>query len=327
LILGASLVIVSTIAGYLARRKKVLGESSAKWIMTAVMVAGYPTINLLAIWGRDLVVSDLWLPTLGAVNITIMAFVGIAMGKLITRDPVRRGLTAVHTGITNTGITMGGLVLLSLYGKEGLEVMGLYCLTYMPVIALVMYPIARHFSPSHAGGPLWRLLLRSIFDWRSIGVPMAILGLTLSLTNPMAILGLTLSLTNVPQPKLVDRLYLVEIAAYGTVIAAYFSIGLRLHFSHTRQLLPLIGALAVGRFVISAAVGLGLYALTQLTPWPLTGVAGNALIIEAVAPTAVAAVAVANMFDLRPHESSTLFVINTAMFVLLVWPVVFLIFS
>ena len=36
-------------------------------------------------------------------------------------------------------------------------------------------------------------------------------------------------------------------------------------------------------------------------------------------------VAIANMFDLRPHESSTLCVINTVMFLVLVLPVIFLV--
>jgi predicted permease len=50
-------------------------------------------------------------------------------------------------------------------------------------------------------------------------------------------------------------------------------------------------------------------------------------VVQAFVPTAITSVAVANMFNLRPDEASALFVANTAMYLVLVLPVVFWLFG
>ena len=78
------------------------------------------------------------------------------------------------------------------------------------------------------------------------------------------------------------------------------------------------------RFLAGAAVGLGLLALTALTPWPLRWgtLPVNVCLIESFVPMAVTVVAIANMFHLKPREASLLFVANTLMYLVLVMPFV-----
>ena len=90
-----------------------------------------------------------------------------------------------------------------------------------------------------------------------------------------------------------------------------------------RGLLP---ALAGMRVRVGPAGGLGLGAVTHLTPWPLTGLRRGVLLIGTCVPTAVTLVAVANMFSLRPRDASILFVVNTVMYLAIVLPVVLWVF-
>lgn len=112
----------------------------------------------------------------------------------------------------------------------------------------------------------------------------------------------------------------------AVICTAYFSIGLRLRFAHVRKIWRAILTHAAIRFGAGLAVGAALWGLTLLTPWPLTGQARNILLIESFVPMAVTAVAVANMFTLRPEEASVIFVVNTIAYILLVLPVILYVF-
>ncbi len=314
LIASASLILVSLAAGYAARRARLLGERLAKVLMAVIVVGGYPLIQSLAIWKMNLRIEHAWLPSLGTVNMLIMALVAVVVGRWVTSQPARRGLLVVHGCMVNTGVTMGGLVLLGLYGDKGLGLMGIYSLMWAPFVVLVAYPIARHYSPTHAGGSLGKLMLRSIFDWRSIGLP-------------VVIAGVVLSAMRVSYPATLDRAPIMPALAYGTTALAYFSIGLRLRLSHVRQLLSVIATLAGLRFVVSGAIAAVLLIATHWTPWPLVGAEGHSFIIEAMMPTAVTSVGIASLFDLNADEAATIFVINTLSFIVLVMPVVFWMFG
>ena len=314
-LLYAVIIIGSLAAGYGARRSGLLGERLAKVLMAILVVGGYPTIQALAIWRMDLRIEHAWMPGLGTVTALAVAGLAILTARWVTGVPRRRGLLAVHACMYNTGVTMGGLVLLGLYGQDlGLGLMGIYSLMWMPFVVLVAYPIARHYSPTHGGGSLGRLMLRSIFDWRSVGLP-------------LVIASVFVSAYRVPCPAQIGDWHIPKVLAYTTVVAAFFAIGLRLRISHTRQLLPIIGALAGLRFAASGAIALGLALLTRLTAWPMAGVEADAFIIEGIMPTAVTAVGIASLFDLDADEAATIFVINTLMFLVLIMPVVFWVFG
>ena len=67
--------------------------------------------------------------------------------------------------------------------------------------------------------------------------------------------------------------------------------------------------------------------MTWWTPLALRDLRWNVVVVQSFVPTSVTMVALANMFDLRPREASALFVVNTAMYLLLVLPVVMWLFG
>jgi len=314
LIVSASVIVGSMAAGAGARRLGWLGPRAAKAIMTAVLVGGYSSVLFLAIWGMSLRAEHAWLPTLGAINTGVVVLLAMLVAPLVARDRTERGLLSVHAGVANTGATMGGLVLLGLYGSRGLELASIYFLMWMPFVVCVLYPIARHYSRTHAGGSLGRLMLRSIVDWRAIGLP-------------MGIAAVILSACGVRRPVFIERACLPEVLTYATTVGAYVAIGLRLDLRQAMGLWRLSAALAVMRFVVAGLVAWALVAATRLTPWPLSGPSAATVIVQGVMPTAVAAAAVATMFDLDSEKSSGLFLVNTLLFLAVILPAIFLVFG
>ena len=304
------LIVGSMVLGYVARRARLASERLAEILMTLVVVCGYPPVAFLSIWGLGRVsVSDVWLPVLGAGHWFLMAMAGLAVGKLMTSDRPRVGTLGLAAGAGNTGFTMGGFVVFVLHGQRGLGLVSIYCLMWMPMMVLMLYPIARRFSPGQAPAPMGRLMVKSLFDWRSIGLP-------------VAIVALILLVNGVKRPQAVSDWHVVDVLMYAVTATAYFSIGLRLHAAHFLSAWRSIAALAALRFGLGAAVGLGLAALTVLTPWPLGALSRKVFLIESFVPTAVTMVAVCNMFGLRPREASVLFIANTLTYLALVLPVV-----
>ncbi len=174
---------------------------------------------------------------------------------------------------------------------------------------LLLYPIAKHYAGEGEPLRLGRLMLRNIFDWRSIGLP-------------ITLLGLGLSLAGVHRPEVVTAWHITDALVYIVTPLAYFGIGLRLHVADVWSLRRMVGGLAVMRFAVAAGVGALLVWATRLTPWPLLERAADVFMIEAFVPTAVTMVAVANMFRLQPRQASVLFVVNTVMYLALVLPLV-----
>ncbi len=311
IIVSISLILLAATTGYLCRKRGWVGEETARKIMTVVAVAGFSTIGLLTLWVRELQIQDFWPPLIVAVHLVIMTGIGLLTARLLPGDPVRRTTFGIASGLGNIAFTMGGTVLYILYDKEGLQLSALAGLLWMPMIVLFIYPIARCAQPGEHSRRFARLMFHSIFDIRSTGLA-------------MMLLGLGLSIGDVPQPGFIEQFRVVDALMYLVIALAYFSIGLRLHLGHIRTLWKMIVALAVLRFLVAPLVGAALIAATRLTPWPLHGQTASGLFVELFVPVGLTTVAVANMFRLRGDEASVLFVANTLIYLALVLPVVIL---
>ncbi|MEI7728073.1 MAG: AEC family transporter [Verrucomicrobiota bacterium] len=313
-ILTAAVIILTTLAGYACRRKRWIEERVGEWLMTIVAVFGYPLVGFFTVWGTSLKASDAMLPIMACTHVVVMTFLGLALTPMVTRDRAERGLLAVSGGLGNNGFTMGAFILYLLYGEQALGLANIYFVVFVPLVVVLIYPLARHFASAQPQGTLGELMRRSLLDWRSIGLPI----------NVLAIL---ISAAGVRRPQCVADWHLVDIMVYTFTPMAFFAIGLRLHGSKVLPLWRMIAWLGVVRFGLGAVTGLGLAWLTQLTPWGFADLRWNVYVVQSFMPTAVTSVAVANMFGLKPQESSVLFVTNTALYLVLILPLVFWLFG
>jgi predicted permease len=304
----AGVLAPSTLGGYLSRKLGWLKEAWGEPVMTFVFLA-YSVVGLLSIWILPMSASSFWLPGLAAVHVILMTGVGLLLGKLLFRDRVEGGLFGISAGMGNNGFTMGAFVTYMLYGDAGLNLSSILCVMWTPLVVIFLFPIARAYSPQRPADSLGRLIFRSVFDWRSIGLP-------------LSLAGIALSMGGVAYPAVLNQWKVLDILMWGSTALAYFGIGMRLHVSDVWQYRKSLAALGVARFVLAAGAGAGLLFLMNLTPWPLTGTARNVFLIQSFTSTAVTMVAMANMFHLRPAQASVLFVLNTFLYVLCVLPLV-----
>lgn len=326
--MGSKLVILfvvlgaSMLAGYICRKFRLLPEIVANWLMTGVAVVGYPIVGFISIWGTPLHVTNLWLPILGTMQMGILCWVGWIISKRLTDDPGEQGIFTMASSFGNNGLTMGGFVIYLLLGEVALGLSNIYSLLHSYMGVLLLFPMANHYTRLQSGGTsLGRLLVRSIFDWRSINLP-------------VSVIAIYLSVANVPRPAALGDSRLMDTMMYAINFSTYFAIGLRLSLSSVPKLKKLIAGLVVTRFGLGLAIGLGLWAITLLTPWPLDSavhvgdhMARNVFLICSFVSTGVTVVMVANMFSLHPRQSSALFITNSVIYIAIVVPIIMWVFG
>ncbi len=308
------LILLSTVAGYFARRRGLLQEKHATPIMTVVAVAGYPLVGFLAIWKISLQWSDAWLPAMGFIQAILMALLALWIARWLFPDKVERGLLGFSCGIGNHGVTMAGFVVFLLYGDYGLGLNTLYALYTSFALVLLSYTIAQAYSPDIVPQPIAKLMIKNLLHWRAMG-----------LYACMA--GILFSVMGVRRPAVIDDYPILDIIIYVLIVVVYFTVGLRLHLPHLLEMRKAIISLIAIRHGAGLVIGLGLAGLTMLTPWPLTDLAWKVFVIQSSVPMGVMGVAVANMFHLKPQEASALFVVSSAFYLLLGIPLVLWIFG
>ena len=207
----------STVAGYLSRKLGWLKEAWAEPVMTGVFLA-YSVVGFLSIWILPMSVSDFWLPGLAAVHVILMTGLGLLLGRLLFRDRAEAGLFGIAAGMGNNGFTMGAFVAYLLFWDAGLNLSSILCVMWTPLVVLFLFPIARGYSPQRPEASLGRLIFRSVFDWRSIGLP-------------LSIAGIVLSMWPVNYPPVLKQCKVMDILMWGSTALAYFGIGMRLHVS------------------------------------------------------------------------------------------------
>ncbi len=314
LILTLSLIIVSMLCGYLLRRTRFPADRVAGWIMTFVGVAGYSVVGFLTIWQLRPAGSAFWLPVLATAHVAILCGLGLALAKTLLKERPLQGLLSIASGAGNNGFTMGGFVIYLLFGEAGLGLVTVYGLAWTPTTVLIFYPIARHFAQDGPRQPLGMLMLRSIFDWRSVGLP-------------VTLAGLALGYADVPRPAAIADYHVIDALVFTITPLAYFAIGLRLHASDLAAGRKMIAALAGLRFVAGPLVGLILVGLAALGPWPMNRLDRSVFLIEAFVPTAVTMVVVSSLFSLEPRRASLLFIVNTLMYLVIVLPITLWLFG
>jgi predicted permease len=311
-VIPIAVIVASTALGYLARRLGWLAERRSRTIMTGVTTVGYPAVGFLAIWAvHEVSPADVWLPVLGGLQAAGLALLALLVGVKLFADRQERGLFGLACGVGNHGVTMVGLVVFLLMGEQGLGYSTVFCIYTFFALVLLHYAIGRHYAPDAIRQPLWRLLLASLLDWRSIGLPVCL----------TAVLLVALG---VERPAWIGRAHLTEVLMYLVIIAAYISIGLRLHVGRLGGIGRLVGASMLIRHGLGLAMGLSLLALARLSPWPPEGLTRNVLILQSFAPMGVFGVVAANLFDLHPRRASALFVLDSLFYLLVALPIIFL---
>ncbi len=312
--LSLGLIFLSTFLGYFSRKQSWLPETFAGRVMTMVAVVGYPVVGFMAIWQTTLEWSNVWLPILGGLQATITALLALWLAKKLFSDRAEQGIIGISCGIGNHGVTMAGFVVYLLFGDRGLGLNLIYAMYTFFALVLLSYTIAQSYADNVERKPVLQLMLNNLLHWRAMGL-YACIG------------AIFLTGFNVPVPVSIKHFHLLDISIYTVIALAYFSIGLRLHLSHIREMKKAIISVLAIRHIAGLFIGLLLVAIMYFTPWPLTGLPLKIFIIQSSVSAGVLGVATANMFSLKPEEASAIFVVSSLVYLIIGIPIVMLIFG
>jgi predicted permease len=302
------LVVAASAAGYLARRLKWCPEEHAGRLTWLGMVYVVPLASLLPVWKLQMGWEDVWLP----VQCVILTFLCLGMGLASAR---LHGMSRPDTGAysyaaahSNLGVTMGGFVCLALFGEKGLALTLIYVTLWTVLMFGVFFPLAGTFAGRGARFGMGSFL-RSLLDIRCISLP-------------AIFLGLGLNVTGVTRPGWIEDWHLVDILVCINNAVMFFVIGLTLHLSRFKDYIAACASLSAIKFIASPIAAAGLILLVQTAGLHLDKLRVNVMMVESAMPTAVFAVVAANLYGLNARLASLLFVINTAVFLAVVLPVI-----
>jgi len=303
-------------AGYGARRRKLLGEHTARPIHFMTVSVVWGAVALLSLWRLPPDRSNLWLIVIEPLLVAVPAFAVIPIARKMGCDNKQTGVVATAAGLGNLGFTLGAYLCYTLLaGPEGQqsEAALAYAVAQVNLMAmagvLMMYPLARHFGGQHTGDiSVTRLVITSFFDLRALMVH-------------CAIVGVVLAYLHVPYPRVLDDYYVIHGLFYLGGFGGYFGIGLRLRLGDARRYLREHALLAAVKFAGIPLLSAGILSVVNLTPLPLASLGERVVIVEAFMPVAIQSVMIANLFHLDGRMASTLWLVNTVLFVLLPLPV------
>ncbi len=302
-------IILTTAAGYFARRKNLLDEKYAGDILLYTVIFGWAPSSVFVLWKLKLSASLIALPILSIIlPLTLLPIAIVIADKIYHLQPKTAGTFIIAAMISNIGFTMGGFVCYCMFGMQGLGYAQLYCASWTIPIIGFGYLIARKFGQPDEPFD-WRFVLRTFTDRRSL----PILG---------TLIGLVLNLTKTPPIMFIYEYHIVDILVLSSVMLSFFIIGLQLHFSTITDEKRLHILLALMKFIISPIIMLLMLAIMERFSIVLPMLAKKVAIIESAVPTAVFTVIIANLFHLRPKLAGMLFIVNTIVFLVFVLPVI-----
>jgi predicted permease len=305
---------VCLVAGYGARRRKLLGENAARPIHFITVSFVWGVVALLSLWRLPPDKTNLWLIAIEPLLVAIPAFAVIPIARRMGCDNKQTGVIATAAGLGNLGFTLGAYLCYTLLdGPDGQGKAALaYAVAQVNLMAmsgvLMLYPLARYFGGQNGSDQsITKLIVTSFFDLRALMVH-------------CAIVGAVLAYLKVPYPEVLDEYYVIDVFFYLGGFGGYFGIGLRLRLGDTRKYMREHALLASVKFAGIPLLSLGILALVNLTPTPLASLGQRVVMVEAFIPVAIQCVMIANLFHLDGRMASTIWLVNTVLFVLVPLP-------
>jgi predicted permease len=281
--------------------KRGVPKSAARGLFAFGFYGCQTAVTTCAIWVARIQAEARVLPALALLGwLVTAALAWLVSGKLGSHSQ-RRGAFILSMAMSNNGFTLLGFVALAAFGEAGLAQATYAQLLYTPFFLLCCFPIARAFGRRTEAQPLLDTLLANAVDPR-VWVPLISIAL-----------GLALNAGHVPRPAFVAPLTRGLIFV-GTA-ASSCAIGLIFSGFHLR------------RYWRENLISLGYRGtLYPLLYWSLARWAGlrpldtRILVLYGLVPSALLANMLAVFFDLDSELTSSMFMVSTLCFLLLVLP-------
>lgn len=307
----AAVLFLGVLLGYIVGRGLEKTEVLAKRIMIFVMVFLSWPILFFVVWKMDLSLQLIYLPVICSFMMIIMTGLS-AVVFFIHKLPFDSHATiTLAGGLNNMGYTGGGFVCYALFGLAGLGISQIYIIAFPIITFMILVPTIKVIQAKALKSTL--SVSKIIFDYRLISVP-------------IIIFALLLNLLNTKPPEWIFTFHLIDILIYTAAALAFFAIGIRVTLTHLRNFINLYLTLAAVKFLLAPLVALILMYILKLMGNELQSLSRNVVLVQVLSPTAVAMVVLANIFDLDSRLASAVWVANTAIFIVVVMPILYFVF-
>ena len=298
-------IIVGVLCGYLLRRLRILDERHGPRRSLLIVAIGLPLITFMSVWPIAIESRFALLPVIQTLSFIVVLLISVRLSKFHGLGKTDQGTFVLACAMSNQGYTMGGLVCYLLFGAAGLGLSRIYVAFWPPLLVLVLFPLANSYSTQLGKKSMGLVIFEGIWHVRSLAV--VSLGM-----------GIAFSLLKVPYPRWIETYHLLKILIIAGTFVSFGMIGLSLHLDHIGKYARLYLSQGFVKFIIAPLVSLVLALLLGLKAWELPGAVA---VIQGFMPAAVNSVLIASLFGLNARVASALFVVNTAIFLVLVLPI------
>ncbi|MEM6821437.1 MAG: AEC family transporter [Verrucomicrobiota bacterium] len=258
-------------------------------------------VVIMAVWEANLFNNSWILPFIVLVGWIMSAGVALGFGRRFGYTDKEKGSFLFCICISNHGYTLLGIVAFVVFGAQGLAQATYAQFFIIPFLVIFCFPAARYFSEQTEAETTKTSIRRHVFDRRNL--PLVAM-----------LIGLGLNLGGMPRPVLCDPI--LKYAVYAGTLVSGVAIGLlvdlRKVFSFVRE--------NVFSFVYRSSVYplffLGCAWILGLNPLDT-----SILVLFGIVPSAVFSNMIADMFDLDRDLTSSVYLVSTALFIVISLPV------
>lgn len=294
--------------GYGLRHRSWFSEKICDRLIKANIIYLCTVLSFFSSWVLPLKTELIWLPLFGILLSLIPGLAAYGLSRHKYQSGLETGSYLASAMLSNVG-TLGGICVFVLFGEAAFAYTQIVAMFQNLVLFLVCFPMAHFYQRrENPHGPLEHLNLAGLFFSRN---QLPVLGL---------LAGILLYSFDVPRPVFLDQIFtpLVHLSAWTALIPVGFSINfmaMRRYYGSILDLVPI-------KFIITPLVSLIIARHLFSDPVVL-----NTILVLASVPTGINAIVTARLYHLNLHVSGAAFVLTTAVFLTLIYPLlVFYIF-
>lgn len=299
-------LLLPLIVGYILQQHQLVSEAAMNKVIRFNVICVYTALSLLSFWVLPLSWSLLLIPFFGFLLVLLPGAIGYLLFARHMKNLLDRGAYIASAMLANLG-TLGGVCAFILYNEEGFAYTQLIGTCQNILLCLIVFPLAQYYHLKHT-----RTLKKTS---RLASLRAMFLSLNqLSLIG--MIIGLALNESGIPRPAGLGPIFqsLVHIGAW----IAMLPVGFLIDFKQVRAYAKKTQSLVALRFFVTPLIFAELTELLVSDP-----VARGTLLVLAFCPTAINAVIASKLYQLNVGLAVSSFVITTAAFLLLIFPILF----
>jgi predicted permease len=297
-------MILPLIMGYVLRRNGWGSQRVFSWMISFGIIFLFPGLTAFSIWGLVPVFDLVWLPAFGILLHLLPGGLALLWGRRKYHSSLDYGSYTI-AGFLSNHVTLGSLSAYILFGETG------YAYTQMILLfnSLLMfgfaYPLAQHYRNLYDHGSGLSVNLKQILFNRN---QMPLVGM---------VIGIFLNWLGVHRPE--SLLPTFDLMIHFSAWTFLVPVGYSMDFGEVRHYWRDAVDITIIKCIITPALTVAVAGF-----FIQDAVAFRTLILLAAQPTAVNAVIAMQLFGLNLHLSVGAFVLSTAVYLLVIFPMFFL---